>query len=134
MGPLIFLVLIGDIDRNVASSFLSSFADDTRVGKGVTSEENVRQLQDDLEAVYRWSVNNNMMFNSDKFELIRYRGENSKEFQSNTNYYSNDGSIIQEKQHVRDLGVTLSNDATFSKHIQEKCTSVKSKIVWQGTN
>ena len=29
LGPLLFLVLIGDIDQNIASAFLSSFADDT---------------------------------------------------------------------------------------------------------
>ena len=29
IGPLLFLVLIGDIDANVATSFVSSFADDT---------------------------------------------------------------------------------------------------------
>ena len=29
LGPLLFLVLIGDIDREVATVFVSSFADDT---------------------------------------------------------------------------------------------------------
>ena len=39
LDPLLFLVLIGDIDGTVASSFLSSFVDDTRVGEGIASEE-----------------------------------------------------------------------------------------------
>ena len=60
LGPLLFLVLIGDIDKTVASSFLSSFADDTRVGKGIASEEDIHNLQADLEAFYQWSVDNNM--------------------------------------------------------------------------
>lgn len=30
IGSLRFLILIGDIDQNVANSFLTSFADDTR--------------------------------------------------------------------------------------------------------
>ena len=130
LGPLIFLVLIGDIDKNVASSFLSSFADDTRVGKGITSQQDTQLLQADLEAIYRWSTENNMNFNSDKFELLRYKVKHSMDIQTSTSYLSNDGSIIQEKTHVRDLGVTLSNDATFTKHIQEKCISIKSKIAW----
>ena len=37
LGPFIFLILIGDIDQNITRSFASSFADDTRIGKGVTS-------------------------------------------------------------------------------------------------
>ena len=63
LGPLIFLVLIGDIDKEVVHAFLSSFADDTRVGCGIESDEDVKLLQQDLEAVYRWATTNNMMFN-----------------------------------------------------------------------
>ena len=48
LGPLLFLILIGDIDQNVASSFISSFADDTRVGRQVADEEDVHRLQTDL--------------------------------------------------------------------------------------
>ena len=70
------------------------------------------------------------MFNSDKFELIRYKTKNSKDTQIETSYLSNNGSTIEEKQHVRDLGVTLSNDATFTQHITERCEMVKSKIAW----
>ena len=130
LGPLLFLVLIGDIDSDIAHSFLSSFADDTRVGKGITSEEDVQRLQDDLASIYKWSSENNMMFNSDKFELIRYKTKKSKIIQSKTSYVSNDGSIITEQEHVRDLGITMTNDATFSRHILEKCSAMKSKIAW----
>ena len=50
--------------------------------------------------------------------------------ESETSYLSNDGSAIKEAEHVRDLGVTLSNDATFNQHITERCELVKSKISW----
>ena len=32
LGPLMFLILIGDIDQNAATSFLSNFAEDTHIG------------------------------------------------------------------------------------------------------
>ena len=130
LGPLLFLVLIGDIDRDVAHSFVSSFADDTRVGKGIASADDIHHLQTDLKAIYRWSVDNNMTFNSDKFELLRYKGKSSRDLQSTSPYTSDNQSIIEEKEHVRDLGVTLSNDATFTQHIKERCIMVKSKIAW----
>ena len=34
LGPLLFIILLGDIDENILGSFLSSFADDTRLSKG----------------------------------------------------------------------------------------------------
>ena len=88
------------------------------------------KLQSDLNAVYNWSVINNMLFNSDKFELVRYESKASKQTQAETSYSSNDGSIIKETKHVRDLGVTLSNDATFNQHITDRCELVKAKVAW----
>ena len=72
VGPMLFLILISDIDKNVSASFLSSFADDTRIGLGINSPDDVKQLQDDLNEVYKWAKDNNMSFNSKKFELLRY--------------------------------------------------------------
>ena len=130
LGPLLFTVMIGDIDKNIAHSFLSSFADDTRIGRPIMSESDVQLLQDDLETVFQGSAENNMQFNSDKFELMRYCTSGSSVVQAGTNYSSNDGSVIEQKPHVRDLGVTLSNDATFSQHISDKVASIKSQISW----
>ena len=122
-------VSLGDIDQNVASSFLSSFADDTRVGREIRCAADQKALQDDLQAVFEWSVSNNMEFNSDKFELLSYRPIPSADLPSPT-YLSNDGTAIEEKQSLRDLGVTITNDATFSKFIAEKCTSVRGTTAW----
>ena len=63
-----------------------------------------------------------MTFNSDKFELLRYKSKDSKGIQTSTEYISNDGSIIQNSSHVRDLGVILSDNGT--------CVSIKLKISW----
>ena len=68
LGPLLFLILISDIDKDVLHSFLSSFADDTRVGKSIKNESDVLKLQEDLENVYNWAAENNMSFNNLKFE------------------------------------------------------------------
>ena len=72
LGPLLFLILISDIDKDVLHSFLSSFADDTRVGRSIKTEDDVKKLQVDLDKIYQWAIDNNMDFNNNKFELIRY--------------------------------------------------------------
>ena len=71
IGPLLFLILIGDIDERVAHAFLSSFADDTRIGSGIETADDAVRLQQDLEQVYQWAERNNMSFNDTKFDLIR---------------------------------------------------------------
>ena len=50
LGPLLFLILLGNIDHDVAHSFVSSFADDTRVGKSIQTPEDANYLQQDLYA------------------------------------------------------------------------------------
>ena len=52
IGPLLFLIMIGDIDENVAHSFIASFADDTRLLLEVKNVRDASSLQTDLEAVY----------------------------------------------------------------------------------
>ena len=48
LGPVLFLLLINDIDSNIKST-ISLFADDTRVARKFNSEENVEALQNDLD-------------------------------------------------------------------------------------
>ena len=61
LGPLLFLLLIGDIDQDVTTPFLYSFADDTHIGHGITCED-MRKLQADLNSRYSWAVNSNNEF------------------------------------------------------------------------
>ena len=72
IGPLLFLILIGDIHQNVAYSFLTSFADDTRLMREVKGVQDASALQTDLEEVYQWALDNNASFNNKKFEALRH--------------------------------------------------------------
>ena len=128
LGPLLFLILIGDIDKDVAVAFLSSFADDTRVGSKITCEEDTKTLQMDLEAVYKWTTDNNMELHGSKFDLVRY-GENES-LKSGTNYKSNLGSVIEEQDQVTDLGVTMHRSGNFSPQITKLILKGKKLCGW----
>ena len=126
LGPLIFLILMADIDVNIYHSLLKSFADDTRVMKGVSGVNDASKLQADLNNVYEWADKNNMEFNSLKFEVLRYgKDEALKIF---TNYLSSSGTVIDQKDSVRDLGVIMSADASFNQHINRVVDTASDKI------
>ena len=59
-----------------------------------------------LKSIYQWSADNNMKFNSEKFECIRY-GKKS-DIHSTTTYLSDVGSTISLKDQINDLGVKLA--------------------------
>ena len=75
LGPLLFLIMMSDIDTELRYVFISSFADDTRISKAIHEQSDSVQLQNDWQSVYIWAKNNNMTFNNNKFELLRY-GQN----------------------------------------------------------
>lgn len=128
LGPILFLVLLSDIDNEVRTARVTSFADDTRVSCSVAEKGDTEALQNDLSLLYKWADANNMRFNSSKFELIRY-GTND-ELKGQTGYKSYDGSPILAVAKLRDLGVTMSNDASFTAHIQEIARLARNQMGW----
>ena len=108
LGPLLFLSMINDINDGLQST-VSLFADDTRIGKSISSEEFREKLQEDLNKLYSWQERNNIKFNGSKFELIRYGRK--QDLKDNTMYFSTQPElVIEEAEHLRDLGEILSSD------------------------
>ena len=63
-----------------------------------------------------------------KFELPRYVKE--QEIKSTTTNESNDDSNIDDKEQVRDLGMMMSNTATFTLHIRNIVKMARYKMGW----
>ena len=62
VDPLLFLIMLCDIDKDVSASKQLSFADDTRLYYGVGYVTDCDNLQFDLDVVYDWASSNNMFF------------------------------------------------------------------------
>ena len=60
LDPLLFLIMISDIDKDVSASKLVSFADDTRLYSGVGDVTDCNNPQPDLNDVYDWASSSNM--------------------------------------------------------------------------
>ena len=92
------------------------FCDYTRILLGIKYEEDTQMLQMDLHRLYKWANANNMKFNAIKFELLPY--EKEQEIKSATTYKLYDYLNIDDKEQIRDLGIMMSNTATFTLHIR----------------
>ena len=55
--------MISDINKDILSSKIISFADNTGVYTNITQIENSDSLQTDLNYIYLWAINNNMLLN-----------------------------------------------------------------------
>ena len=85
-------------------------------------------LKNDFHKLYKWADTNNMKFNANKFELLRYGKE--QEIKSATTNKSYDDSNIDDEEQVRDLGIMMSNTATFTLHIQNLVKKARDKMGW----
>lgn len=128
LAPLLFLILISDIDSQVEHCWVSSFADDTKVSLGIETIDDIERLQTDLNTVFQWARENNMQFNEDKFQLMRY-GEN-QEIKENTTYTTESAMQISRKIDVTDLGVIMSENMSFKVHNQAKAAAAKKLSGW----
>ena len=125
LGPLLFLILMLDITNCIQFSILTSFADDTKVWKGIPNDEAMKLLQEDLDRIYVWAEQNNMQFNSKKFQAIRFA-----ELLSHANYKNDIGALMEETDLVKDLGIHVSSDLHFDKHIRKVVNKAKRVAGW----
>ena len=131
LGPIIFLILINNINDSVNKDIVSTgiFADDTLLTAKISNESDVENFQEELNKIYQWETNNNMKFNSEKFELMRYG--NNEELKNSTDYFTPDFTdIIERKMETRDLGIQMNEDLSFKSHIELTRKKIKQKIGW----
>ena len=112
LGPLMFLVYINDINKNITSS-IRLFADDCVIYKTVTSMQEAEQLQDDLRKVYEWTNKWQIKLNVDKCTVLRCtRSQMPIQYM-----YTLICNLDVKRLHTY-LGVEIDNTMSWSPHIQ----------------
>ena len=128
MAQYFFLIFISDISEGLESDIFI-YVDDTKAVKKIESVEDVINLQEDLYKLHQWSLTNNMVYNGGKFVSIRYGKD--IEMKESTLYFSGDTEeIIEEKESIRDLGVIMQNDASFTKQVEKVSAKARQKAGW----
>lgn len=128
LGPVLFILMIEDLDSDLIHSIASKYADDTRVTARVSNQDEAECFQAELDdKIYPWGPANNMLLNGDKFEHLHI-GNNLHQIRPK--YKDPVGNIIEEKEHIKDLGVIVSNDLTWNKHIEETVSKARIMSGW----
>ncbi|CAL4123159.1 unnamed protein product [Meganyctiphanes norvegica] len=71
LGPILFIIMIEDLDCDLLHSVASKYADDTRVTAKISSQEEAQCFQKELdEKIYAWGPANNMKLKWEKFEHL----------------------------------------------------------------
>ena len=116
---LLFIVFINDLPSVCLSSIVFLYADDSKA-----INTNLKNLQLDLNACISWAEQSLMVFNASKTEFTAI-GETSEKF------LKFGGMSISPSKVVKNLGVMVSDNLKWGKHISKRisiCYSLLSRL------
>ena len=115
LGPLLFLVYVNDIWRNMEST-IRLFADDCVIYRKIINKEDMEKLQKDLDRLGEWAAENAMKINPSKSKAIRFTGARVKD----PPIYSLMDTLIPEASSCKYLGIILRSDLSWADEVNYK--------------
>jgi hypothetical protein len=111
IGPILFLIYINDLPASVSSE-VRLFADDTIVYRHIKTPTDCDILQSDLLKLESWEREWQMEFHPGKCTVLRI----TRKQKPIVHNYLLHGQELPEAKY---LGVTISHDLSWNKHIQD---------------
>ena len=112
LGPALFLCYINSMPEGISSS-IRLFADDTVIYRQINSAADHTILQQDLHKLARWEAEYSMEFHPEKCNVLRVPRSRSPSIFN----YTLHGTNLKSTESTKYLGVTLTKDLTWGKHI-----------------
>ena len=128
LGPLLFLIYINDLERNIKSN-IKLFADDTMLFSTVKDPAIfANNLNHDLDIIQPWAYQWKMEFNPDPTKPATEDLFSCKKSSPNHPQLIFNGIAVAKVTDQKHLGLILDSRLSFEKHINEKIIKAK-KIV-----
>ena len=114
LGPLLFLIFFDDFDMNIGSTVALNFADDKKLLRIVSNNNDAVELQRSIDNFMVWCSNNALQVKIAKCKILTLtHRRNPIKF----DYYVN-GSKVYRVDEIRDLGVMIDSKLSFATHIE----------------
>lgn len=120
LGPTLFIIFINDLVDQL-KSIAKLYADDTKLISIINSIADCQRLQEDLDLISNWTKTWLMQLNTAKCHVMKITAH--QHLDTAYQYHLTDSNGVRtpltESSHERDLGITVSSDLKFSKHVQQ---------------
>lgn len=117
LGPLLFIMFINDITKNLNSNILL-YADDIKLYKSIDNQDSCHVIQNDLFTIENWCINNDLHLNSNKCKVITF---SRKKNPITYDYTINNNKLVRVSE-IADLGVMFDSQLKFDSQIELVCT------------
>ena len=128
LGPLLFLIYINDLERNIKSN-IKFFADDTMLFSIVKDPtKSANNLNHDLDIIQQWAYQWKMEFNPDPTKQATEVLFSCKKSSQNHPQLIFNGIAVAKVNDQKHLGLILDSRLSFEKHINEKIIKAKKNV------
>ena len=129
LRSLLFLVYINDMPEIITST-ARLFADDSLVYRIICTEEDRALLQENLDKLQKLERDWHMQFKPDKCEVIRITNKRNPL----TNKYCIHDTELQTVKDAKYLGVTVSSDLSWNKHMDNTVKKATTSLTFLKQN
>ena len=120
LGPLLFVLFINDIVDGISCNVFL-YADDMKIFTGIISEENSRQLQNDINTIVKWTTKWQLELNAAKCKSLTIYGKHNQNNQRVYYIIDDNGAIpLVTSNGEKDLGILVDQNLSFELHILDK--------------
>ena len=128
LGPLLFLIYINDLERDVKSN-IKFFADDTMLFSIVKDPAiSANDLNHDLNTIHQWAQQWKMEFNPDPSKQATEVLFSCKKSSPQHPQLIFNGAAVANVNEQKHLGLILDSKLSFEKHLNEKIIKAKKNI------
>lgn len=123
LGPILFNIFTNDIGDNMSSEYLL-YADDMKIYRKISTDDDLAALQRDMDRLHSWCVNNKLKLNIDKCAVMLFTRSHT---QRRVNYNIG-GQLLPIPTSIKDLGVLIDTKLNFNCHV-DKIVSQAFKVL-----
>jgi len=116
LGPLLFLLYINDLPKNVSNSLILYADDTTAVVKANTDAELRIKVGETLSELENWFTVNGLKLNQGKTQIIKFSTVQSRDGDGGELVFRNQSFAMHE--HVKFLGINIDLHFTWGKCIE----------------
>ena len=132
LGPLLFVLFINDMFDCISSGTnISLYADDTKIWREIHLSSDHFTLQEDINKLHIWSVNNKMKFHPSKCKALAVtnkRGNILHNLPCTIFQYRLHNTYIDYVRSQVDLGVTVSNKLSWTEQCRKLVAKASSRL------
>ena len=131
LGPLLFVLFINDMFSCISEGTdIALYADDTKIWRDICSYNDHFILQNDINNLYKWSIENRMTFHPKKCKVLSVTLQRNvlDNLPFNTFLYNLNNTIVDYVSSQTDLGVNINTRLTWGAHCDATVAKATSNL------